>query len=56
MQRLREIIKIQNQDWSYKTSKKWKGKEVEIESWLFYDWDYGGEHFFTMAIKVKVGE
>ncbi len=43
--RLRELMKAKNEDWSYKNLKKLKGKEVEVEGWLFYDWEHGDKAY-----------
>ena len=43
--RLRELMKLKNEDWSYKNLKKLIGKEVEIEGWLFYDWEHGDKAY-----------
>lgn len=43
--RLRELMKLKNADWSYKELKKLRRKEVEIEGWLFYDWEHGDKAY-----------
>ena len=44
--RLRELMKIQKkEDWTLKKLKKLIGKEVEIEGWLFYDWEHGDKAY-----------
>ena len=46
-------MKAQNQDWSYKKLKELKGKEVEVEGWLFYDWEHGDRAFLYSGDKQK---
>lgn len=43
--RLREIMKVKNEDWSYNNLKKLRGQEIEVEGWLFYDWEHGDKAY-----------
>lgn len=43
--RLREIMKAQGIDWHFNTLKKLRHKQIEVEGWLFYDWEHGDKAF-----------
>ena len=43
--RLRELMKLKKEDWTVKNLQKLIGKEVEIEGWLFYDWEHGDKAY-----------
>jgi hypothetical protein len=44
--RLREIMKTQGVDWNLKTLRdKFRHKRIEVEGWLFYDWEHGDKAY-----------
>ena len=41
--RMRAIMAAKGIDWSQAALKKWQGKNVEVEGWLFYDYPHGNQ-------------
>jgi hypothetical protein len=39
--RIRLLMQQDGQDWSQKALKKLRGKTIEVEGWLFYDYNHG---------------
>lgn len=39
--RMRSLMKLKGVDWSQKSLKKLRGKTIEVEGWLFYDYNHG---------------
>ncbi len=51
--RLREIMKAKGIDWSLEGLKKIRHKEIEVEGWLFYDWDHGDKAYLRTGDAVN---
>jgi hypothetical protein len=51
--RLREIMKAQGVDWNLNALKKIRHKEIEVEGWLFYDWDHGDKAYLRTGDAVN---
>jgi hypothetical protein len=41
--RMRAIMATKGVDWSHEALKKLRGKNIEIEGWLFYDYNHGNQ-------------
>jgi hypothetical protein len=51
--RLREIMKAQGIDWNLNALKKIRHKRIEVEGWLFYDWEHGDKAYLRTGDTVK---
>lgn len=51
--RLREMMKAQGVDWNLNALKKIRHKRIEVEGWLFYDWEHGDKAYLRTGDTTK---
>lgn len=51
--RLRAIMKAQGVDWDLNALKKIRHKQIEVEGWLFYDWEHGDKAYLRTGDTTK---
>jgi hypothetical protein len=51
--RLRAIMKAQGVDWNLNALKKIYHKRIEVEGWLFYDWEHGDKAYLRTGDTTK---